>query len=151
MPMGVPERLRVVRDVAGFYPTTHGELTIATDLKDRLDTVAGCAGYLNGILLHQLNANTEDPEAAVRSVTNQIVGYAGKARADKFFLTELDREMRESQTDHRAAMGSAELHSGLGQFVRYTIYGISPKKIAWTLYRLITPRTQFPPAASGCI
>lgn len=122
LPMEDPERLLVAHDVAGFYPTTHRELTVVTDLKDMLSTEAGGAILLGTIYGHQKKAATDDPAAAVRAVTREMSAYALKARADLTALLSLEEELDGKGTDKRRLMGKMDLPtgpmSGVGQFVR---------------------------------
>ena len=120
LPMDQAERLRVVHDIAGFYPTNNHELNRAFAIKDYSDTASGTAGYLNHILLHQMKTpKAEDPGAALRSVVSEMERYASKARADKTALLTFESELRDNQElSPLVSLRNASIATGIGQFVR---------------------------------
>lgn len=115
----VYDRLAVVKDTAGFLPTTRGELTEAMSLLSFQEVPGGAAAHLNEILLHQKRSASVDPQAAVRSVTNQYAGYARKARYDLTALTTLREELEESTGNPLTSVKEAGAVTGLGQLARY--------------------------------
>lgn len=114
------ERLHIMHDIEGFYPTNNHELTRSFAIKDFRQTPVGAAGYLNEILLHQRKTTkAEDPTAALKSVVNEMAGYASKARID---ITSL-RGFQQELNDHGAANNLVAIKrvgpvTGVGQFVR---------------------------------
>lgn len=118
--VGQAERLHIMHDVAGFYPTNGDELTRAFAIKDFRETPAGVAGYLNEILHHQMKTpKAEVPAAALRSVVSEMAGYATKARADKTALQTLRQELQASRdTNVLHSLKQVGLATGIGQLVR---------------------------------
>ena len=118
--VGQAERLHIVHDVAGFYPTNGDELTRAFAIKDFKETPAGVAGYLNEILLHQMKTpKAVVPAAALLSVVSEMAGYATKARADKTALLTLRQELQAARDSNSLnSLKQVGVATGLGQFVR---------------------------------
>ena len=68
-------KLALVYDTENFLPVSRRELNEAFALGSFSPKQGGAAGHLNEILRHQIPANTDDPNRAVRSVANEYVGY----------------------------------------------------------------------------
>jgi hypothetical protein len=123
------DRLRTVHEIAGFYGTSRREVNEAMGLLDETSPF-GAAQHLNEVLQPQLKSVSEDPQAAVRSITDEYGAYARKARADVTALGTLREELAylhpvtgardESRNNHPfAGIDRDAVHTGLGQFVRY--------------------------------
>jgi hypothetical protein len=117
--IAVADRLDITHRVAGFLPTTHRELNETMTLLDYIGKPSGTAAHLNEILIHQKKSVSEDPAAAVRSITNEYAGYIAKARMDKTQLGLFGDEIRLQRTTPSRTVNLEALHSGLGQFARF--------------------------------
>ena len=114
------DRLRTIRDIHGFMPTSKTEINGAFGLLPFMETPGGAAKHLNEILLHQKKARTDTPDAAVRSVTREYAGYAAKARADGSNLVYLRQELADlDDASNLKTLQSVGIQTGLPQFVRY--------------------------------
>ena len=121
------ERLQVMRATHGFIPTSPDEANDAYNLLTFLDTPGKTATHLNEILLHQTSdpskgklVKTDNPGAAVRSVTQGFTRYAKKARSDLSQLRFLEGELAELDSDmNLRTLAGARLQSGIPQLVRY--------------------------------
>lgn len=84
------ERLGTIFENYGFYPETPRELNEAFTLAGYGDDRYAVNRHLGEIYAHQNNekTKTEDPAAAVRSVTSGYVGYARAAKANVHFARE---------------------------------------------------------------
>jgi hypothetical protein len=120
--MPLLERMQAVRGTANFLPTSRGEINEAFALLSFLHEPGKTARHLNEVLRHQQKSRTDDPAAAVRSITREYAGYARKARADCFNLTAMQQELDEySQNDGSKLrmLKDAGRLTGTAQFVRH--------------------------------
>jgi hypothetical protein len=118
--VGPFERLEDLRATAGFYATSNRELNEGFSILAFNHHPGGAAAHIAEILGHQQTANTADPQAAARKVTNEYAKYANKARADKTALLGLQEEVFDSViTDTRRSLHDIRAVTGLGQFIRF--------------------------------
>lgn len=78
----------------GFYASTKEELVRATGLNgsDFADKPYNAAKYVANVVLHQkkIVPKVEDPNAAGRAVTSEIIDFATRARGDRAALEHLE-------------------------------------------------------------
>lgn len=118
--VGLYDRLNTVYEVAGFYPTSRTEINEAFGLLDGGSVLVATARHLNEIHRHQQKADTDDPAAAVRSVTNLYAAYAQKARADLTFLSMLSVELHDPNlVNYRQSLQELGVQDGMSQFARF--------------------------------
>lgn len=83
------ERVATVVLGQGLVPASRRELTLALGGVENQGRAGGFAQYLNEVLLHQRkNTTTEgggvqDPAAALRAITSDIINFANEARGDR--------------------------------------------------------------------
>jgi hypothetical protein len=84
------ERLYAVKEKLGFYPETFRELTEATTLISYPEDPNIVNRHLGEIFVHQdrPTTQTDDPRAAIRSVTQEFAEYAAASRSNVFFATD---------------------------------------------------------------
>jgi hypothetical protein len=148
------ERLAAIYQNYGFYPESLDELTRATALQafDHLRHPA--VRHLGEIFTRQNRPTTatDDPAAAVRSVTRTMIDYATTAKRNVHFVGEAQRTLQRAATElpgltalknipdlvDRHVNGSAR---AVGQMVRFhalssyaelTNRGIEPLKLNYT-------------------
>lgn len=122
------ERLLIVGEEEGFYPTSRRELNEAFNLRSFRETPGGAAKHLAEVSAHQVKHNAS-PREAVRSIANEYFGYARRARTDKTNLLTLQEEVSDlSQHNRLETVKTSMISTGLGQLVRY----IDLKKLAHT-------------------
>lgn len=93
--LGTHERMEIVYNAHGFLPFTKDELNDIVSIDAFPTKKGGAARGLNEVLLHQKKANTDNPEQAVRSKTEEFVWYAKQAHQDCKELLELNHQFRE--------------------------------------------------------
>ncbi len=89
------ERIAAVYRSRGFLPTERNEVTEALALISDLDEgrAGGAARHLNEVHKHQLVAATDDPAAAVRSLTHLYINWADNAKTSLQTLVGLKSEL----------------------------------------------------------
>lgn len=118
--VGLYDRLNTVYEVADFYPTSRTEINEAFGLLDGGSVLVATARHLNEIHRHQQKADTDDPAAAVRSVTNLYAAYAQKARVDLTFLMLLNAELHDPDlVNYRLSLQDLDVQDGVSQFARF--------------------------------
>jgi hypothetical protein len=118
--VGLEDRLYSLRESAGFLGTSRDEVNAAFGLLDEGSIVIATARHLNEIYRHQQKADTADPAAAVRSVTQQYVSYANKARHDYTFLQFLDANVHNPDlVNHRLSLDEIGAEDGVSQLTRF--------------------------------
>lgn len=118
--VGPFERLEDLHAAAGFYATSSRELNEGFSILAFAHRPGGAAKHIAEILSHQNSADTDDPQAAARKVTNEYAKYAHKARADKTALLGLQEEIFDPViNDARRSLYNMRAITGLGQFIRF--------------------------------
>lgn len=146
------ERLSSIFHNHGFFPESYDELTRATILQSFEHTRHPAVEHLGEIFIHQKKAETEDPAAAVRSVTRSMIGYATEAQRNLHFAAEAKSTIEEAATTQPQFTSLAHVPDlvdphvegsvrGYGQLVRYhdlSMYpqleaaGLEPLKMNYT-------------------
>ncbi|HET6925093.1 MAG TPA: hypothetical protein VFH39_04645 [Candidatus Saccharimonadales bacterium] len=114
------DRMYTLYATAGFYPTTRTEINEAFGLLDEGRPKVATVRHLDDVYRHQLKADTNNPEAAVRNITRLYVNYAQKARADVGALVFLEREIHDPEVvNYRQSLREADIVPGRAQLARF--------------------------------
>lgn len=149
------ERLETIFDNYGFYPETPRELNEAFALTGYGDDPHAVNRHLAEIYNHQNSekTKTEDPAAAVRSVTSGYIGFASTAKANIHFAHESWLSLNENRgltanftslaktpgfvnpDDEASARGYGQLvrFHDLSNYSKLVSEGIDPLGINYTL------------------
>lgn len=73
------QRIDTIEYVEGFLAATKEEQNEAMTLIDEIGRPGGAARHLREVVIHQKKAQTGDPQAALRKLTRNYIGYAGDA------------------------------------------------------------------------
>lgn len=91
------ERLRSVKQRAGFWPVSTNELSYARKLIQANDEGKSTAKFLNEVRGHQQHkTSAEDPAAAVRSITHELNDHFRNARREGGALQELKDQINKT-------------------------------------------------------